>query len=325
MLDLKNHNSRPPLGIPSWEELCSSLYGPSADASLSDEIAALTAREQTLVYRSARHFVTHALPGVCYQKFLNFPLRQTIELIADQAVRNRQLINELEHNSARRASMVPVTGRFDSRVFRPHAQLPCTQETSQLRVERALSMLDHDARILLLGDDDLVSVSLAQAGFRNVTAVDIDPRVIKSIKKINDAEGHDIRFAVHDLRKPAPKALIDDYDMVFFDPEYSQEGLELFTSAALNFTRERSGCVYFMSLHLMSLMAEGVEIARNFLGQVGVELLSFDQGFNIYPVPARLRALIHLVNQVVLRSRTLGAEGWTLPYFMSDAIVLRKT
>src|SRR5690606_28125280 len=130
-----------------------------------------------------------------------------VELIADQACRNRQILKTFNEDS--RASLAPVTGKFDSRVFRPHSQLPCTQETAAQRVQKALEMFDHDAKILLLGDDDMVSVELAQAGFRNITAVDIDKKIIKNIGNICDANGLNVRLAIHDLRTPAQAELLD--------------------------------------------------------------------------------------------------------------------
>jgi hypothetical protein len=291
---------------------------------LDEKLSRLKRRDRTLAYKTARQIVTHLLPGVCYQKFLDFKWGDIIDLIADQAQRNRDLLAATESDPMRRASLAPVSGNFDSRIFRPHSQLPCTQETAQARVQQALSLVPHTARILLLGDDDMVSVALAEAGFRKITVVDIDKKIIRAIKSTCDRDGHDIRLAVHDLRRPAPRNLIGDYDLVFFDPEYSQAGLELFFSAALNFTRGRRGTLYFVSVHLMSLMSSGIPAAQAFLNEVGVELLEFHQGFNIYPVPVRLRGLIRLVNQFLIGSRDLGADGWAFPYFLSDALLLRK-
>lgn len=314
-----------PIAIPCWSDLCQKALESASDPQMAERMLALKERERSLVYKTARQIVSHLLPGVCYQKFLEFNWSEVVELMADQALRNREIMTAIESDPARRASMAPVTGKFDSRVFRPHSQLPCTRETAQQRVQKALSLLGHDAKILLLGDDDLVSVELAEAGFRNITVVDIDRKIIGAIRKACDTGGHDISLAVHDLRRPAPRDLIGDYDLVFFDPEYSLAGLELFFSAALNFTGGRPGTLFFVSIHLMSLRPSGLQEAGNFLEQAGIKLLEFHQGFNVYPVPARLRALIRLVNQFVVGTPELSAAGWTLPYFLSDALLLQKT
>lgn len=311
-----------PVLIPDWKDLCGELYSPDHDHEFTRTIASLRDQNSSPVYRIARQFVSHFLPGMCYQKFLNFRWSEIVELIADQAVRNRTILANT--TEASQQSMIPVTGKFDARVFRPHSQLPCTQGTAAQRVQKALEMFSHDAKILLLGDDDMVSVELAMAGFRNVTAVDIDRKVLRSIDRICDANGLKIRSAIHDLRQPAPQHLIDNYDLVFFDPEYSQAGLEMFVSSALNFTNGRPGTCFFVSIHLMSLMPSGITTAESFLNSIGVELLEFHQGFNVYPVPTRLRGLIRLVNQVLIGSKALGVDGYTFPYFLSDAMLLRK-
>jgi hypothetical protein len=61
------------------------------------------------------------------------------------------------------------------------------------------------------------------------------------------------------------------------------------------------------------------------LAAAGVEIREFDQGFNAYAAPRRLKGLIHLVNRIVIESRTLSTEGYSFPFFLSDLILLRKT
>lgn len=307
--------------IPSWDELCCDIYNGQSDPEFADIVRQLARKSPSLPYHIGRRLVETFMPGVCYQKFLNFHWQEIVELIADQTKRNKTILNNLDNNT--KASLVPVTGKFDKRIFRPHSQLPCTQGTASHRVQKALDLFPHSAKILLLGDDDFVSIELAEAGFRNVTAIDIDKKIITDIGKITDDRGLKVRLAVHDLRKPVPQELMDDYDLIFFDPEYSPGGLELFLSAALNFSRGHPDTLFFTSIHLMSLMPSGIESAEVLLANAGVEIIEFHQGFNVYPVPARLRSLIYLVNQWVIGSKELGVNGYTFPYFLSDALLLR--
>jgi hypothetical protein len=308
--------------MPAWIDLCQDIYSDKNDPAFASIVRQLVNKSPTLPYHIGRRIVETFMPGVCYQKFLDFRWQEIVELIADQAQRNKSILSDLD--SVSRASLVPVTGKFDKRIFRPHSQLPCTQGTAAMRVQKALDLIHHNAKILLLGDDDFVSIELAEAGFRNITAIDIDKRIISDIKKTADERCLKLRLAVHDLRKPVPLELMDDYDLVFFDPEYSPEGLELFLSAALNFTRGHPNTLFFTSIHLMSLMPSGIQAAQELLLHAGVELLEFHQGFNVYPVPARLRSLIYLVNQLVIGTKDLGVDGCTFPYFLSDALLLRK-
>jgi len=309
--------------IPVWEDLCHDIYNGTSDPEFTDIVHKLTKKKPTLPYHIGRKIVETFMPQVCYQKFLDFHWQEIVELIADQTQRNKAILNSSD--VTKQTSLVPVTGKFDKRIFRPHSQLPCTQGTANQRVQKALDLFTHDAKILLLGDDDFVSIELAEAGFRNITAIDIDKKIINDIKTVANERGLKIRLSVHDLRNNAPQELMDDYDLIFFDPEYSPEGLELFLASALNFSRGRPGTLFFTSIHLMSLMPSGIKSVESLLNHAGVEILEFHQGFNIYPVPHRLRYLIYLVNSLVIGSKDLGIDGYTFPYFLSDALLLRKT
>ena len=308
--------------IPEWDDLCHDIYCEKNDPAFASIVRQLVSKSPTLPFHIGRKIVESFMPGVCYQKFLDFRWQEIIELIADQAKRNKFILSDL--GAASHPSLVPVTGKFDKRIFRPHSQLPCTQGTAAMRVQKALDLVHQNAKILLLGDDDFVSIELAEAGFRNITAIDIDKKIVGDIRKLADERGLKVRLAVHDLRKPVPLDLLDDYELVFFDPEYSPEGLELFLSAALNFTRGHPNTLFFTSFHLMSLMPSGIKAAQELLAHAGVELLEFHQGFNVYPVPTRLRSLIYLVNHLVIGTKDLGISGYTFPYFLSDALLLRK-
>jgi hypothetical protein len=311
-----------PQKIPSWSDLCRNIYSDESDHRFAVVVRELAKKKPTAPYHIGRKIVETFMRGVCYQKFLDFQWKEIVELIADQTKRNRMLLDNIDHTT--KASLAPVTGKFDRRIFRPHSQLPCTQGTAAQRVQKALDLFSHHSKILLLGDDDFVSIELAEAGFRNITAIDIDKKIISNIGKIADERGLKVRLAIHDLRKPVPNELMDDYDLVFFDPEYSAAGFELFLSAALNFTRGHPHTLFFTSIHLMSLMPDGITKAVALLNNAGVEVVEFYQGFNIYPAPARIRSLIHLVNKHVIGSKELGIDGYTFPYFLSDALLLRK-
>ena len=186
--------------IPAWDDLCQDIYSEKNDPTFASIVRQLVTKSPTLPYHFGRKIVETFMPGVCYQKFLDFHWREIVELIADQTQRNKTILNNLD--SATKASLIPVTGKFDKRIFRPHSQLPCTQGTASQRVQKALDLLHHNAKILLLGDDDFVSIELAEAGFRNITAIDIDKKIIGDIRKIADERGLKVRLAVHDLRKP---------------------------------------------------------------------------------------------------------------------------
>ena len=152
-------------------------------------------------------------------------------------------------------------------------QTHCTVDT---KISRVLAMHEAGAlagtRILLLGDDDLVSVAIArfaglhglddssgpagpqravvlhdgaggEAGLaggaglagrvRQLTVVDTDQDVLDCIAAQTAGSGLDIRLVRHDLRQPLPADLAGAFDVACTDPPYTVAGAELFLSRAV--------------------------------------------------------------------------------------------
>jgi predicted methyltransferase len=118
--------------------------------------------------------------------------------------------------------------------------------TPETALRRALAMYREGAlegkALLILGDDDLVSVAVGLLGqvlapegglVRRLTVVDVDERFLDHI----DLAGHNLGFPVetigHDLREPLPEALRAAFDSAETDPPYTVPGLRLFLSRAL--------------------------------------------------------------------------------------------
>jgi hypothetical protein len=308
--------------LPTWDELCSVVRaGDAATPEFDTQVQALRERAPKWGLRLVRFVLTNLLRERSYQKFLDCRWEDIVDLMADQVVRNRALQN----GGARASGSRPLSDRAGARFFRPYSQMPCTRDTTLRRVAFAERLIPHDRPVLLLGDDDLVSVELAASGFRDVTAVDIDRKVLAEIERLTSGSGRSVRLHRHDLAAPPPPALVRDYALVLFDPPYSVAGVQLFLDAALAMTRARPGTLFFLSVHLMSLFPSGLPELKALLHRVGVEIVEFHQGFNAYPVPQRLKSLIRLTNKIVIGSKTLTTEGYAFPFFLSDAILLRKT
>lgn len=271
------------------------------------------------MYGVARKVVKTFLREPSYQKCLEFSWGDMVDILADQVDRNREI------NDLAQAASAPLSERSHAALFRPYNQMPCTRETAVKRVGKALDLVGFDEPILLLGDDDMVSVELAAAGFRDVTAVDIDDKVLDEIARRASEQGVRVRRKQHDLSQPVPRDLYKDYKLVLFDPCYTVPSVKMFLEGALEMARNADGTYFFVSVHLMSLLRRGLPDLEALIAGHGLELLEFHQGFNTYPAPQRLKSLIHLVNQIVIGSKTLATEGYGFPYFLSDALLLRKT
>ncbi|MGI6371239.1 MAG: bis-aminopropyl spermidine synthase family protein [Patescibacteria group bacterium] len=106
-------------------------------------------------------------------------------------------------------------------------QFWATEETVKKRVAYIGGLInDRTEKILFLGDDDLTSVALCMSrSSLKATVVDIDKRILEFIGRIAESEGLLIETYYHDLRNPLPKDLFNDYDLIFYDPPYTTQGI----------------------------------------------------------------------------------------------------
>ncbi len=126
--------------------------------------------------------------------------------------------------------------------------------------------------VLLLGDDDLVSVAIglverlgpgvqgpgpgAEDGkrgtggtvwVRRLAVVDVDQRFLEHIAGAGRRWGFAVETVPHDLRDPLPEVLREAFDTVETDPPYTLPGLRLFLSRSLEALRPGGGRDIFLS------------------------------------------------------------------------------
>ncbi|WP_017575502.1 bis-aminopropyl spermidine synthase family protein [Nocardiopsis kunsanensis] len=121
-----------------------------------------------------------------------------------------------------------------------------TAETALRRALFLATRFDLDGRTLLcVGDHDLTSVALTLVvpGARAVV-VDLDERVLAHIDASADRLGLNITTHSADLRLGLPPTLHGAADVVFTDPPYTPDGVELFVRRGLEgMAEQRSGRV----------------------------------------------------------------------------------
>lgn len=168
----------------------------------------------------------------------NFLLEEDLLKILTTSEVYEQSINLLSSRKDRR----PVPKRsFD--------QFTATIETTARRAALLDFLGDVKAkRILFLGDDDFTSVAIGNIkSHQDITVVDIDSRILDNIGAISDELNLGIKRVNHDLRKPIPASLKGKFDIVFTDPPYTPEGIQLFVSRALDAIDQenRAARIYF--------------------------------------------------------------------------------
>jgi N4-bis(aminopropyl)spermidine synthase len=188
-------------------------------------------------------------------------------------------------------------------------QSHCTPETN---LRRVLYMQTHGAlagkAVLLLGDDDSVSLALGlvgqalspQGGGRlaaRLCVVDTDPRVLAHIRESAAAAGFAVETVQHDAREPLPEGLVGQFDTVMTDPPYTPAGLDLFVSRAVQALTPGQGRQIFLSFGHRA-PAEQVALQRALAG-MGLAVAELLPGFNEYRgagILAGVSQMIHLLS-----------------------------
>ena len=172
------------------------------------------------------------------------------------------------------------------------AELDQTHCTVEVKLSRVLRMQEAHAlagqRIILLGDDDLISVAIAQfaawsgtpAMIRRLTVVDTDPDVLDWAGSQTAGTGVKIDLVQHDLREPLPAELAGQFDVAATDPPYTVAGAQLFLSRAVSALAAEPGRHVFFSFGARR-PDETLAVQRT-IAEMGLTVRSLTAGFNEY-------------------------------------------
>ncbi|MCR4391966.1 MAG: bis-aminopropyl spermidine synthase family protein [Candidatus Acetothermia bacterium] len=125
--------------------------------------------------------------------------------------------------------------------------------------------------LLVLGDDDLVSIAVALTRApRRVVVLDIDPRIVNFVAEAARAEGLAVDARQHDLREPLPEELRGRFDTFFCDPTESLRGFLAFAGRGLAALRG-PGCAGYLGLtRYEASLTKWRDIQRELLAAGGV-------------------------------------------------------
>ena len=212
-------------------------------------------------------------------------------------------------------------------------QTHCTVETKLRRVLRmhAAHALAGQ-RILLLGDDDLVSLAIVAfaawtghaEAIRRLAVVDTDPDVLAWIGKQAARRGVSVDLIRHDLRQPMPAGLAGGFDVVATDPPYTVAGAELFLSRAVTALVPEPGRHVFFSFG--ARRPEQTLAVQAAIARLGLALRSLTPNFNEYVGAGVLGGTSHLYqlrSTAAARPLVTGAHDGALYTADSRAAALR--
>jgi predicted methyltransferase len=180
-------------------------------------------------------------------------------------------------------------------------QTHCTVDTKLRRVLRM-----HAAgglagqRVILLGDDDLISLAItafaAQPGVAarpaRLVVVDCDPDLLSYLAGQTAGSQLPVELVEHDLRQPLPAGLLGGFEVAGTDPPYTTAGAELFLSRAVSALAAGAGRHVFFS-YGGRRPAETLGIQRLIAG-LGLTVRGLSPGFNSYQGAGILAGTSHL-------------------------------
>jgi predicted methyltransferase/DNA-directed RNA polymerase subunit RPC12/RpoP len=164
----------------------------------------------------------------------------------------------------------------------------CTAET---KVRRVLLMIRYgilpSTDLLLVGDDDLMSVTVAMVAAaldrplaRRLGVVDLSADVLDLIEdRLADLDQR-VEIVHQDLRDPLEERLAGRYEAAMTDPPYTPEGARLFLSRAVEGLRPGAGRSVVFSFGPKG-PAESLEVQRSIV-DLGLTTRAMHPDFNAY-------------------------------------------
>jgi len=181
-------------------------------------------------------------------------------------------------------------------------------------------------RILLLGDDDLISVAIARFAawtgnpglIRRLTVADADDDVLSWIDRQVAGTGVAVELVRHDLRRALPPSLVGSFDVAMTDPPYTVAGAELFLSRAVSGLAPQPGRHVLFSFG--ARRPDETLAVQRLMAEMGLVLRSMVAGFNEYlgaGVLAGTSNLYHL--RTASSARPLIEGGYDGPLYTADS------
>lgn len=201
-------------------------------------------------------------------------------------------------------------------------QTHCTVAT---KIHRVLKMAESGAldgkSIILLGDDDLISVAIARfasltgISVKAMTVIDTDPAVLDWIGQ--QAVGADVTLIEHDLRLPLPVGLAASFDVACTDPPYTVEGAGLFLSRAASALRPYPGGHVFFSFG--ARRPADMLATQRLIADLGLVVRSLAPNFNSYLGAGILGSSSHLYHlRSTEQTRPRSDECHSGPLYTAD-------
>lgn len=201
-----------------------------------------------------------------------------------------------------------------------YEQQPCMPETSQRRMELALTFLRPDNKGLILGDDDLLSVYWSQNFEQECAVFELDEELLNFLKpRLSDK----VSLQARDLTTGLPEEFRGQFDIVLTDPMYERCGMDLFLKCCRQGLSEHPEATVLFTTR-PDMIQDG-HLLEERMGEAGLRVESHIQNFSRYRLPDFYRRKLVRGFHACGLSPQLVQGLSQIPYLYADMFVLRGT
>lgn len=228
-------------------------------------------------------------------------------------------------------ALADLTGELDELIRQaPAADLTLDQShcTAETKLRRVLLLLRYGllptAGLLVVGDDDLMGITMAMVGarlgqplVRRLGIVDVDTDLLDFIEeRLGDLDTR-AELVEQDLREPLDRRLVGGFELAMTDPPYTVEGAELFLSRAVAGLRPGPGRAVAFSFGPKG-PDETLAVQEAITG-LGLAVQASHRGFNEYHGAGVIGGRSNL-QYLTTTGRTAGGTGdrYAGPLYTAD-------
>jgi N4-bis(aminopropyl)spermidine synthase len=201
-------------------------------------------------------------------------------------------------------------------------QLPCTVETRKKRADLFERNGFREKEILLMGDDDMVSVELASRNFKHITVLDCDITLLKKLKILTQDAKFPVTFFHVDLYEGLPAFLNHIFDVVIFDPPQNYNDLSIFMNCAIKSLKYTNSSFYMM----VNSIALGRKNKDRLISQLQIHGFTNTQKFdffNSYPLNRGQSWLLKLMSHFT-HNYSARKKGVACKYYFTDCLEFKS-
>lgn len=137
--------------------------------------------------------------------------------------------------------------------------------------------------IVLVGDDDLLSIALALTELpSSIVVLDVDTRIGEFIKNFKREYGYAIDFMKYNVSDPLPRELQGKFDVFSSEPLETSSGLKAFIIRGTACLKE-NGVGYFGLTNYEASLKKWLAVQK-FLSRMNCVITDIIQGFSVYPM-----------------------------------------